>query len=83
MLIANHSVPSPPAPRSVRRPDLTPKEVEVLLFIAEGLQNKEIAQRLGISHKTVEFHKTRLYEKIGVTGTVGAVKYALRNGYIT
>ena len=60
---------------------LSPREKEVLLLIGDGLQNKEIAARLGISHKTVEFQKTRLYKKLGVTGAVEAVRFAMREGY--
>jgi len=51
-------------------------------MIAEGLQNKEIAARLKITNKAVEFHRTRLYAKIGVTSIAGAVRYAIREKYV-
>jgi len=62
--------------------DLSSREIEVLCLIADGFQNKEIAQKLGLTPKTVEFHKTRLYTKIGVSGVAGAVRFAVREGYI-
>ena len=46
------------------KPDLKSRDVEILLLVGEGLQNKEIAGRLALSMKTVEFHKRRLYSKI-------------------
>jgi DNA-binding NarL/FixJ family response regulator len=61
---------------------LTERQIEILLLIAEGLQNKEIAERLTITDKAVEFHKTRLYARIGVTNIAGAVRYAIREGYV-
>jgi len=50
-----------------READLTEREREVLALVAEGLPNKLIAQRLGISEKTVKAHLTRVFERIGVT----------------
>ena len=62
--------------------DLTSRDIEILLLVGEGLPNKEIAGRLDLSMKTVEFHKRRLYSKIEVTGAVGAVRFAIREGYM-
>ena len=67
---------------SEHRPEPTERELQVLRLVAEGLQNKEIAQRLHISPKTVEFHKTRLYERSGVTGAVMAIRVAIRKGWL-
>jgi DNA-binding NarL/FixJ family response regulator len=53
------------------------------MLIAEGLHTKAIAARLVISPKSVEFHRTRLYAAIGVTNVVGAVRFAIREGYLT
>lgn len=63
-------------------PELTAREVDVLRLIADGLRTKEIAQRLALSIKTVEFYKTSIYAKIGANGTVDAVRFAVREGYI-
>lgn len=64
------------------KPELTPREIEILCLITDGLRNKEIADRVGISVKTVEFHKSQIYSKIGAGGAVEAVRFAIREGYI-
>jgi len=58
--------------------DLTLREVEVLQLIAEGLSNKEIAQQLDVSVKTIETHRTRLMTKLNIHETAGLVRYAIR-----
>jgi DNA-binding NarL/FixJ family response regulator len=60
-------------------PGLTPREREVIQLLAEGHRNKKIAQKLGISVKTVETHRTTLMRKIGVKSIVELVRYAVRN----
>lgn len=60
-------------------PMLTPREREVVQAIAEGLSNKEIARRLGISVKTVEAHRGALMRKIGAHTVADVVRYAARN----
>jgi DNA-binding NarL/FixJ family response regulator len=60
-------------------PRLTPREREVIQLLAEGDRNKRIAQKLGISIKTVETHRTTLMRKIGVKSIVELVRYAVRN----
>jgi DNA-binding NarL/FixJ family response regulator len=52
----------------------------VLLMVAEGLANKEIARRLGISEKTVKAHLTSVFRQIGVTDRTQAALWAQRNG---
>lgn len=61
-------------------PDLTPRQRQVLELIAAGRANKEIAHRLRISVKTVEFHKTNLMARLGLRTTADLVKYALKHG---
>ena len=63
-------------------PDLTFREIELLCLIADGLAGREIAKRMLITLKGVEFAKTRLYAKIGVTNAVRATRFAIRNGYV-
>ncbi len=58
--------------------DLTVREVEVLQLIAEGLGNKEVAQELQVSVKTIETHRTRLMSKLDIHDTAGLVRYAIR-----
>lgn len=62
---------------------LTPREIEVLELVAEGLSNKAVAARLGISDQTVKFHLTSLSGKLGAINRTDAVRRALRRGLIT
>src|SRR5262249_42328934 len=69
--------------RSDEAPEpLSLREREVLQLVAEGKTNKEIAGILDVSSKTVDCHRTRLMEKLGVRGTAGLVRYAVRRGLI-
>ncbi len=60
---------------------LTERESQVLLRVAQGFSNKEIAGQLDISVKTVETHKLRSMEKLGLRGRAEVVQYALREGW--
>ena len=62
--------------------NLTPREVQVLELLAEGLSNKAIAARLGISDQTVKFHVASLSGKLGAANRTDAVRRALRRGLI-
>jgi DNA-binding NarL/FixJ family response regulator len=59
---------------------LTTREREVLTCVAEGLANKAIARRLGISEKTVKAHLTSIFQRIGVTDRTSAALWAHRQG---
>lgn len=59
---------------------LSEREREVLLMVVEGLANKQIAQRLSISEKTVKAHLTSVFRQIGVTDRTQAALWAERNG---
>lgn len=61
---------------------LTPREVEVLEMLAEGLANKAIAVRLGISDHTVKFHVAAILERLGVESRAEAVAVGIRRGLI-
>lgn len=63
-------------------PGLTIRQKEILCLVASGLSTKEIARQLSISPKTVEFHRSRLMERIGVHDVTGLTRYALQNGMI-
>lgn len=65
---------------SVQLGDLTPRQREVLQLVAEGYTAKEIAITLAISVKTVEFHKARMMERLGLRTTSDLIKYAIRHG---
>ena len=62
--------------------ELTPRELEVLRLLAEGLPNKAIAQRLGISEHTAKFHVNAILGKLGVQSRTEAVVRATRLGLI-
>jgi DNA-binding NarL/FixJ family response regulator len=68
--------PAPPGPGDT----LSEREREVLLMVVEGLANKQIARRLGISEKTVKAHLTSVFRQIGVTDRTQAALWAERNG---
>jgi len=62
---------------------LTAREVQVLELLAEGLPNKRIAERLGISDQTVKFHVSSISGKLGAANRTDAVRRAVRRGLIT
>jgi len=62
--------------------DLTPRELEVLTLIAEGMTNAEIAARLVISVKTVDRHRENIMHKLNMHSRIDLVKYSLRMGLI-
>ena len=62
--------------------DLTPREQEVLVHIAEGLTNPEIADKLVISVKTVDRHRENIMRKLNLHSRIDLVKYALKQGLI-
>ncbi len=61
---------------------LTAREVQVLELLAEGLPNKAVARRLGISDQTVKFHVSSLSGKLGAANRTDAVRRAVRRGLI-
>jgi signal transduction histidine kinase/DNA-binding CsgD family transcriptional regulator len=61
---------------------LTPREIDVIQLLAEGLSNKEIARLLFISPRTVNFHLDNIYSKLGVSSRTEAAIYALRHGWV-
>jgi DNA-binding NarL/FixJ family response regulator len=64
------------------RDSLTSRETEVLQLIAEGDGNKQIAAELGISIKTVERHRQRLMDKLGIHDVAGLTRYAISKGLV-
>ena len=68
------------APEPTGRPLLTPREVEVLAAVGQGLSNKAIARRLGISAHTVKYHLEAVFTKLDVNSRAEAVTRGLRLG---
>jgi len=62
---------------------LTPRQKEVLQLLAEGLSMKEIAERLGVSIKTVEAHRANLMERLDIHDIPGLVRLAIRSGLVS
>ena len=62
---------------------LTAREVQVLELLAEGLSNKAVGERLGISDQTVKFHVASISAKLGAANRTDAVRRAVRRGLIT
>lgn len=61
---------------------LTPREVEVMDRVVAGLHNREIAVELGISPRTVEVHKARMMDKLGVNNVADLVRLSLQSGKV-
>jgi DNA-binding NarL/FixJ family response regulator len=68
-------------PRPARQP-LSPREQEVLTLAAQGLTNREIAYRLGISDRTVQFHMNSVFNKTGACSRTEAAVLAIQRGWI-
>ncbi len=75
------AVLAPPAPEPAAHP-FSPREIEVLALVAEGLTNKEIAYRLGLSERTVQFHVNSVFNKSGTSSRTEATAMALRKGWL-
>lgn len=79
--------PVPPAVEArlaerLTQPTLTPREVEVMTLMMQGLRNKEIAPSLGISEGTVQVHIKSIFAKLHVSDRTAAVEVALRRGIV-
>jgi DNA-binding CsgD family transcriptional regulator len=70
------------ATEAIQEP-LTPREIEVLELLAEGLPNKGIAARLGISDQTVKFHVAAIMGKLDASNRTDAVRRAVRRGLVS
>jgi DNA-binding NarL/FixJ family response regulator len=64
------------------QPELTPREQEIVKLIAEAHTNKEIAEILHLSEKTVESHRANVLQKLGMRDRVELVRYAIRHGLV-
>jgi DNA-binding NarL/FixJ family response regulator len=70
------------ATRNEGNPQLTPREKEIIAFVAAGHSSKEIASKLFLSVSTIETHRANLMAKIGVRNIAQLIQYALREGLV-
>ena len=70
------------SPFSAATEKLTPRELGVLTFVAQGLPNKEIAERLSITQRTVKFHVSSIMGKLGAANCTEAVALAVQQRLI-
>jgi len=73
---------SSPGEASRKKEELTSRQKEVLQLIAEGNSTREIAEKLFISIKTVETHRSQIMKKLAITDIPGLVRYAIKKGLI-
>jgi len=71
-----------PSKEGLHPANLSEREKEVLVLLAWGYSNKEIAGNLGLSTKTVETYRVRISEKLGLRSRTNIVQYALRQGWL-
>ena len=73
---------NPKSEAEITPEDLTPREMEVLQLIAQGLSNKELAEELTISEKTVKTHLSSIYSKLNLSDRTQAAIYALKHDLV-
>ncbi len=68
---------------NIKLDNLTSREIEVLKLLAVGMYNKEVAESLDISERTVKNHVSNIFKKLDVTDRTQAAVFAIRNGLVT
>lgn len=69
--------------RAVRPRELSKREKEVVQLVAEGYKNREVAEQLGISVKTVETHRANIMNKLAFRNVAQLVRYAIQKGLVS
>jgi len=80
--VENNAIPSSASTEQSRLEKLTPRQREILTLIAQANATKDIARSLNISVKTVESHRSKLMERLGIHDVAGLVRYAIRMGLV-
>ena len=62
---------------------LTPRESEIVRYVAVGLRNAEVAARLSLSESTVKTHLTNIFQKLGIRDRTELARYAIKTGLVT
>ncbi len=70
-------------PQPQQKSNLSKREKQILCLFAEGLSAKEIAEKLSISKRTVEVHKSKIFKKLYIHNTAELIRYAIRNNLTT
>lgn len=79
---ASPAIPAAPSTPPANVPALTPRQREILILMAHGLQNKDIAKRLGMLEGTVKVHVKSILQKLGVNNRTHAVVSGIRLGLV-
>jgi DNA-binding NarL/FixJ family response regulator len=83
-VVARLNAGASPASEEAASPDaLTPRELEILQFLAQGMNNRDIAEALYISDRTVQTHLTNIFAKMQVSSRLEAVLKGIRLGWLT
>ena len=82
MALGQRRQPDAPGAAAPSKPQVSPREEEVVRLVAWGLSNKEIAARLGVGVKTVETHKAHAMEKLRLNNRMDVVRFALLQGWL-
>ena len=80
--VAAPALPFVPDAARIEALGITPRELEVLQLIAEGLSNKEMADRLFVSENTIKTHTSRVFDKLGASRRTQAVQLAKSRGIL-
>ena len=70
------------APSDAPEEQLTTRQLEILTLIAEGCTSRDIGARLGLSHKTVDVHRLRIMDRLGIRDVASLTRYAMRHRLI-
>jgi DNA-binding NarL/FixJ family response regulator len=62
--------------------ELSPRELEVAMLLTQGLRQEDIAQRLSLSAKTINTHKARLFQKVGIQDSISLARLAAQYGLL-
>ncbi|MCS7297834.1 MAG: response regulator transcription factor [Bacteroidia bacterium] len=81
-ILKQERIPSRGRASSSEGPHLTPREREILELIAREMTNAQIAEKLGLSPRTVHTHRRSLMQKLGVKNSAGLVRYAIEAGIV-